>query len=66
MKEPKLAWFGHVTRHDNLSKTILQDTLEGERRGGNVDGQHQRVDIPAHTITVHKGLLQKILEQDLC
>ena len=26
----KLAWFGRVTRHDSLSKTIIQGTLEGE------------------------------------
>ena len=25
-------WFGHDTRHDSLSKTILQGTLEGGRR----------------------------------
>ena len=25
----KLAWFGHVTRHDSLSKTIPQGTLAG-------------------------------------
>ena len=30
----KLAWFGHVTRHDSLSKTILQGTLEGGQRRG--------------------------------
>ena len=30
------------------------------------DGQHQRVDIPAHARTTHKGLLQKRLEEDLC
>ena len=24
VKRRKLAWFGHVTRHDSLSKTILQ------------------------------------------
>ena len=30
----KFAWFGHVTRHGNLSKTILQGTLEDGRRGG--------------------------------
>ena len=30
----KLAWFGHVTRHDSLSRTILQGTLEGGRRRG--------------------------------
>ena len=30
----KLAWFGHVERHDSLSKTILQGILEGERCRG--------------------------------
>ena len=29
-----IMWFGHVTRHDNLSKTIFQGTLEGGRRRG--------------------------------
>ena len=28
-----------------------------------LDGQHQRVDIPAHAGTAHKGLLQKRLEE---
>ena len=32
VKGRKLAWFGHVTRHDILSKTILQGTLEGGQR----------------------------------
>ena len=31
-----------------------------------LDGQHQRVDIPAHTRTAYKGLLQKRLEDDFC
>ena len=31
-----------------------------------LDGQHQRVDIPAHARTAHKGLMQKRLEEDLC
>ena len=31
-----------------------------------LDGQHQRVDIPAHTRAAHKGLLQKRLEEDFC
>ena len=31
-----------------------------------LDGQHQGADIPAHARTVHKGLLQKRLEEDLC
>ena len=29
VKRWKLAWFRHVTRHDSLSKTISQGTLEG-------------------------------------
>ena len=31
-----------------------------------LNGQHQRVDIPAPARTAHKGLLQKRLEEDLC
>ena len=31
-----------------------------------LDGQYQRVDIPAHARTARKGLLQKRLEEDLC
>ena len=34
VKRRKLAWFGHVTRHDSLSKTILHGTMEGGRRCG--------------------------------
>ena len=34
VKRRKLAWFGHVTRHDSLTKTILQGTVEGARRRG--------------------------------
>ncbi|GFR94069.1 endonuclease-reverse transcriptase [Elysia marginata] len=34
MATVKLAWFGHVPRHDSLSKTILQGTVEGKRRRG--------------------------------
>ena len=30
-----------------------------------LDGQHQRVNIPARARTAHKGLLQKRLEEDL-
>ena len=32
VKRRKLAWFGHVTRHDSLFKTILQGILEGGQR----------------------------------
>lgn len=34
VKRRKLTWFGHVTRHNTLPKTILQGTLEGGRRRG--------------------------------
>ena len=34
VKRRKLQWYGHVTRHNSLSKTILQGTLEGGRRRG--------------------------------
>ena len=28
----KLKWYGHTIRHDNLSKTILQGMVEGNRK----------------------------------
>jgi hypothetical protein len=34
IKRRKLAWYGHVTRHDSLSKTILQGTVNGSRKRG--------------------------------
>ena len=34
VKRRKLAWFGHVSLSDSLSKTILQDTSKGGRRPG--------------------------------
>ena len=34
IKRRKLAWYGHVTRHQALSKAILQGTLEGSRKRG--------------------------------
>ena len=34
VKRQKLAWFRQVTRHNSLSKTILQGTLEGGRCRG--------------------------------
>jgi hypothetical protein len=34
VKRRKLAWFGHVNRHNSLSKTILQGTVQGARRQG--------------------------------
>ena len=29
-----MKWFGHVTRHNSLSKTALQGTVEGGRKRG--------------------------------
>ena len=34
IKKRKMKWFGHVTRHNSLSKTILQGTVEGGRKRG--------------------------------
>ena len=32
VKKRKLQWYGHVSRSSGLAKTILQDTVRGERR----------------------------------
>ena len=34
VKRRKLAWFGHISRHNSLAKTVLQVTLEGGRKSG--------------------------------
>ena len=34
VRRRELAWLGHVTRHDSLSRTVLQGTLEGGCRRG--------------------------------
>jgi len=34
VKRRKMSWFGHVNRHNTLSKTILQGTVEGKRKRG--------------------------------
>ena len=34
VKAKKLRWFGHVTRSNSMSKTILQGSTEGKRRRG--------------------------------
>ena len=52
VKRWTLEWFGHVTFHDSLFKTKLQEMLD----------VRQRVDIPAHARTAHRGILQKRLE----
>ena len=61
VKKRKLTWVGHNTRHDNLSKTILQGTW-GWGGGGRgvpwsaeemLGGQRHRVDVPVHARTAH-------------
>ena len=51
-------------------QTITWGTLESwqccDQQEEMLDGQHQRVDVPAYARTAHKGLLQKSLEEDLC
>ena len=34
VKRHKLKWYGHVTRSSGLAKTVLQGTVQGERRRG--------------------------------
>ena len=34
VKRRKLSWFGHTVRHDSLCKTVLQGTVEGQRKRG--------------------------------
>ena len=34
VKKRKLRWFGHVSRSSGLAKTILQDTVKGQRKRG--------------------------------
>ena len=55
VKRRKLLWFGHVNRHDSLSKTILQGTVEGERRRGRrrknrTDNVKEWINKPFHRI----------------
>ena len=69
VKRRKLAWFGHATRHDNLSQTVLQCTLEvGDAVVGraNVEWTTSKSGHICLCRTAHKGFPQKRLEEDLC
>ena len=50
VKRRRLQWYGHVSRSSGLAKTILQDTVRGERRQRQteeeVGKQHQGMDSP--------------------
>ena len=39
IKRRKLKWFGHVSRHDDMCKTIMQDSVEGTRKQGRPKSQ---------------------------
>ena len=41
VKRRKLSWFGHTLRHDGLCKTVLQGTVEGQRKRGRQRKQWQ-------------------------
>ena len=69
VKRRKLAWLGHVTSHDNLFEAISAHLGEWSTLWSAeemLDGQHQRVDIPAHARIAQNGLVKKRLEEDLC
>ena len=51
-------WFGHFTRHDSISRTVLQSSLLEVGRN-RLEAQSQRVDVPILVRTTHNGLLQK-------
>ena len=73
-QEPLLAtvrrrtftWFGHVSRHDSLSKPSFRATWRVGDAVEMPDKQHQKADIPAHARTTDDSLPQKRLEEDLC
>ena len=63
LKRRKLAWFGLVTRHDSLSKTHPSGHRErwATLRAAEemLNGQRQRLDIPARARSADNGFLQK-------
>ena len=63
VKRQKLARFGHITRYDSFSKTILQGTLKRWATPWSadetLDGQHQRVDSPANARLVTTASCRK-------
>ena len=63
-----VVWAGHTLRQPlkNHPSRHLRGWAMLWSAEEMLDGQHQRLDILAHARTVHKGLLQKRLEDDLC
>ena len=72
VKRRKLAWFGHVTRHDSPPPPTQKKKKRKNHPSGHhggwatpwwaeemLDGQHQRVGIPTRVSTAHKSLCRK-------
>ena len=34
IRRRKLKWFGHTSRHNSITKTILKEIVEGSRKRG--------------------------------
>ena len=66
VKKLKFALFGHVKRHDSISKAILRALLRVDGATVSRENGHHRVDVPAHARTAHVDLPQIRLEEDLC
>ena len=69
VKRRKLAWLRHVRRHDSLSKTILQGTLEDGRRCGRqkkcwVDSIKEWTSLPMPDLLRRASV--ETLEEGLC
>ena len=67
----KLAWFGGMSlvtiacpEPSFRALERVGDVVDGRKKM--LDGQNQRVDIPAHARAAPKGSQQKRLEEDLC
>ena len=63
VKRRKLRWFGHVTRYDSLSKTMVRAPW---RVGDAVVGRGNAGWTTSKSGHPWPGLLQKRLEEDLC
>ena len=66
VKSRKLAWFGHLSHHENPPSGHLGGWTTLWSAEEMLGGQHQRVNIPAYARTAHKGLVQKRLAEDFC
>ena len=66
VKGRTFAWFGHVTRHDGLSKAIhLGGWATPWSAEKMLDGQCHCVDVLAHARTAHNSPPHKRLKEDL-